>query len=140
MEKGIQTLIGADYAAKLYAHPLVSTLATEKKLPSYIGSGTFASALVDLLAHGERDESTADTEDTAAQLVRKVGDDPVLGRTLRALSSTGTATVAELRTEIAAWFDDGMNRVSGWYQRQHSGSYSPSERVSRCSRTRAQYM
>ena len=45
LEKGIQTLIGADYAAKLYAHPLVSTLATEKKLPAYIGSGTFASAL-----------------------------------------------------------------------------------------------
>ena len=33
----------------LCGHPLVSTLATEKKLPSYIGSGTFASALVDLL-------------------------------------------------------------------------------------------
>lgn len=26
--------------------------------------------------------------------------------------------MAELRTEIAAWFDDGMNRVSGWYRRQ----------------------
>ena len=26
--------------------------------------------------------------------------------------------MAELRTEIAAWFDEGMNRVSGWYRRQ----------------------
>lgn len=60
LKKGIQTLIGADYAAKLYDHPLVSTLATEKKLPSYIGSGTFASALVDLLAHGEEEQSTED--------------------------------------------------------------------------------
>ena len=127
LEKGIQTLIGADYAAKLYDHPLVSTLATEKKLPSYIGSGTFASALVDLLAHGEEDQSAADTkddqsnadtEDKAAQLIRNVTGDPVLGRALRALSSTGAETVAELRTEIAAWFDDGMNRVSGWYRRQ----------------------
>lgn len=42
LEKGIQTLISTDYAAKLYDHPLVSTLVTEKKLPSYIGSGTFA--------------------------------------------------------------------------------------------------
>ena len=52
LRKGIQTLIGDDYATKLYGHPLVSTLAKEKKLPSYIGSGTFASALVDVLAHG----------------------------------------------------------------------------------------
>ena len=37
--KGIQTLIGEDHAARLYRHPLVSTLAREKKLPSYIGSG-----------------------------------------------------------------------------------------------------
>ena len=118
LEKGIQTLIGADYASKLYGHPLVSTLATEKKLPSYIGSGTFASALVDLLAHGEEDQSTADTEDKAAQLIHNASGDPVLGRALRALSSTGAQTVAELRTEIATWFDDGMNRVSGWYRRQ----------------------
>ncbi len=125
LKKGIQTLIGADYAAKLYDHPLVSTLATEKKLPSYIGSGTFASALVDLLAHGEEDQSTADPEDDrstddsegdAARLIRNVSGDPVLGRALRALSSTGAETVAQLRTEIAAWFDDGMNRVSGWYR------------------------
>ena len=127
LKKGIQTLIGADYAAKIYGHPLVSTLSTEKKLPSYIESGTFASALVDLLAHGEEDQSTADPEDDrstddsegdAARLIRNVSGDPVLGRALRALSSTGAETVAQLRTEIAAWFDDGMNRVSGWYRRQ----------------------
>ena len=118
LEKGIQTLIGADYAAKLYDHPLVSTLAIEKKLPSYIGSGTFALALVDLLAHGEEDQSNADTEDNVAQLIQNASGDPVLGRALRALSSTGVQTMAELRTEIAAWFDEGMNRVSGWYRRQ----------------------
>lgn len=118
LQKGIRTLIGDDYATRLYEHPLVSTLATEKKLPSYMGSGTFASALVDLLAHGEEDQGTADTEDNAAQLIRNASDDPVLGRALRALSSVGAQTVAELRTEIAAWFDDGMHRVSGWYRRE----------------------
>ena len=118
LEKGIQTLIGADYATKLYKHPLVSSLATGKKLPSYIGSGTFASALVDLLAHGEEAQPTADAEADVAHLVRKAGGDPVLGRALRALTSAGAQTVADIRTEIAAWFDDGMNRVSGWYRRQ----------------------
>ena len=118
LEKGIRTLIGDDYATKLYKHPLVSTLATEKKLPSYMGSGTFASALVDLLAHGEEDQGTADTQDNTAKLIQNASGDAVLGPVLRALSGAGEQTVAELRTEIAAWFDDGMNRVSGWYRRE----------------------
>ncbi len=93
-----------------FGGPLVNSLATGKKLPSYIGSGTFASALVDLLAHGE--------EDQAANLVRRASDAPELERAIRALSRSGAKTVADLRTEIAVWFDDSMNRVSGWYRRQ----------------------
>ena len=118
LRKGIQTLIGDDYATRLYGHPLVSTLAREKKLPSYIGSGTFASSLVDVLAHGEDGKRIAGMEDKAAGFVDNVNDDPVLGPALRALSSAGAKTVADLRSEIAAWFDESMNRVSGWYRRR----------------------
>ena len=121
LEKGIQTLIGKAHAARLYGHPLVSTLAKEKKLPSYIGSGTFASVVVDLLAHDENGKSLVVPKDRAAKLVDRVGDDPVLGPTLRALSNAGAETVADLRREIADWFDEGMNRVSGWYRRKAQG-------------------
>ena len=102
----------------LYGHPLISTLAKEKKLPSYIGSGTFASVLVDMLAHDEDGKSVVAASDKPAALVDRVGDDPVLGPAFRALSHAGAATVADLRREIAAWFDEGMNRVSGWYRRR----------------------
>ena len=118
LEKGIRNLIGKVHAARLYGHPLVSTLAKEKKLPSYIGSGTFASVVVDLLAHDENGKSLVVPKDRAAVLVDRVGDDPVLGPTLRALSNAGAETVADLRREIADWFDEGMNRVSGWYRRR----------------------
>ena len=118
LEKGIQALVGTDYASRLYGHPLVSTLARQKKLPSYIGSGTFASALVDLLTHDKDGQPIAGIDDDAAGLVKTVSDDPVLGPALRALSNAGAKTVADLRGEIAAWFDDGMRRVSGWYRRQ----------------------
>ena len=47
LQERIQILIWKERASRLYGHPLVSTLAKEKKLPSYIGSGTFASVLVD---------------------------------------------------------------------------------------------
>ena len=118
LEKGIRNLIGKVHAARLYGHPLVSTLAKEKKLPSYIGSSTFASVLVDLLGQDEKGKSVVAARARAAVLVDRVGDDPVLGPTLRALSNAGAETVADLRREIADWFDEGMNRVSGWYRRR----------------------
>ena len=37
LEKGIQNLIGETHAAQLYGHPLVNTLAKEKKLPPLSG-------------------------------------------------------------------------------------------------------
>ena len=118
LQEGIQTLIGEAHAARLYGHPLISTLAKEKKLPSYIGSGTFASVLVDLLTHDENGKSVVAGNGKASALVDKVSADPVLGPALRALSNAGAETVADLRREIAAWFDEGMNRVSGWYRRK----------------------
>ena len=118
LQKGIQNLIGEAHATRLYGHPLISTLAKDKKLPSYIGSGTFASVLVDMLAQEEEGKSVVAASDKAAVLVDRVGDDPVLGPAFRALSHAGAETVADLRREIAAWFDEGMNRVSGWYRRR----------------------
>ena len=118
LQHGIQNLIGETHAAHLYGHPLVSTLAKEKKLPSYIGSGTFASVLVDMLGQDENGKSVVAARDKAAALVDSAGDDPVLGPVFRALSNVGAETVADLRREIANWFDEGMNRVSGWYTRK----------------------
>ena len=70
--EGIQTLIGKDHASRLYGHPLVSALAKEEKLPSHIGSGTFASVLVDLLAHDENGKPVVSGKDQAATALVKI--------------------------------------------------------------------
>ena len=116
--KGIGTLIGDDYAQRLYGHPLVSTLAKDKRKPSYIGAETFASALVDLLAQDEDGNPVVAMGDDAAKLVDRVGADSALKPPLRALTNLGAETVDDLRRPVARWFDEGMNRVSGWYRRQ----------------------
>ena len=118
LRKGIGTLIGDDYAQRLYGHPLVSTLAKDKKKPSYIGADTFASALVDLLAQDEDGNPVVAMGDKAAKLVDRLGDDSALKPPLRALTNLGAETVDDLRRQVAGWFDEGMNRVSGWYRRQ----------------------
>ena len=118
LRKGIGTLIGDDYAQRLYGHPLISTLAKDKKKPSYIGAETFASALVDLLAQDEDGNPVVAMGDEAAKLVDRVGADSALKPPLRALTNLGAETVDDLRRQVAGWFDEGMNRVSGWYRRQ----------------------
>ena len=118
LRKGIGTLIGGDYAERLYGHPLVNTLAKGKKRPSYIGADTFASALVDLLAQDEEGKPVVVMEDKAAKLVDRVEDDSALKAPLRAMANLGAETVDDLRRQVAGWFDEGMNRVSGWYRRQ----------------------
>ena len=118
LRKGIGTLIGDDYAQRLYRHPLVNTLAKDKKKPSYIGAETFASALVDLLAQDEDGKPVVAMGDEAAKLVDRLGDDSALKPPLRALTNLGAETVDDLRRQVAGWFDEGMNRVSGWYRRQ----------------------
>lgn len=47
-----------------------------------------------------------------------IGDDSALKPALRALTNLGAETVDDLRRQVADWFDEGMNRVSGWYRRQ----------------------
>lgn len=118
LRKGIGTLIGDDYAQRLYGHPLVNTLAKGKKKPSYIGSDTFASALVDLLAQDEDGNLVVTMGDEAAKLIDRVGDDSALKAPLRAMANLGAEKVDDLRRQVAGWFDEGMNRVSGWYRRQ----------------------
>ena len=71
LEKGIRNLIGKVHAARLYGHPLVSTLAKEKKLPSYIGSSTFASVLVDLLGQDEKGKSVVAARDKGGRAGRQ---------------------------------------------------------------------
>ena len=40
-----------------------------------------------------------------------------LASVLRVLAEQGAGSVDRLRTAIERWFDDGMDRVSGWYKR-----------------------
>ena len=118
LRRGIETLVGPDYALKLYGHPLVSTLAKDQKIPSYIEARTFATVLVDLLATDDKGNPVVNLQDQADALVARISPGSSLEPTLRALARGGADTVDDLRQEIAAWFDEGMNRVSGWYRRR----------------------
>jgi hypothetical protein len=109
LDQGIGRLLGGDDTLKadLYKHPLIKSLAQsdDQICPSYIPADKFATALLAVLADRKRDASA---QPAAPQHIDKILD------ALRAHTGDDPAV---LQTNIEAWFNDGMDRVSGWYKR-----------------------
>src|SRR4051794_12758581 len=83
------------------------------KGPSYISPRTFALVVLDTVA------PAAGKGAVFTALDRTVGELPTgLGRRLQPLVAHAEGDVGKLRTNLEAWFDDTMARVSGWYKRK----------------------
>ena len=98
LRAGITHLLDDELTTRVYAHPLIRSLYKGKTGPSYIPSRSFAIALLDTL-DGATTPSIAG--DAIAVLKRETGDD-----------------VARLRQSVEVWFNDSMERMSGWYKRR----------------------
>lgn len=143
LRAGIRNLLdgstapGGEWARRLYEHPLIQGLYEPGQAPSYIPSRTFALALTDLLlpsdVHGPA---------VTAQQLRSAIDaapcGPRLRQVMRVLldeAERSSAAGQKLRLEgvldiqkldtllnqfhlhIEIWFNNVMERVSGWYKR-----------------------
>jgi hypothetical protein len=86
-----------------------------RSLPSYISSRSFAEAVVNLLVPS----ATGQTTMTAIQqsLAKLPASMPTLASSLQALAANAGDDVAAFRTSVENWYDDHMDRVSGWYKR-----------------------
>jgi hypothetical protein len=138
LRRGIENLLsgeesineaGKDADERLLRHPLIQTLArpkgVRKKLPvpAYIPSRSFVSALLTL------DLSPPDTEErrrgakapTTVEEVRSAIesiDSEHVQKVLLLLLEESGENVAKFREASERWFDDAMDRVSGWYRRK----------------------
>ncbi len=114
LAQGISELL-RDPALKqlVYEHPLVQGVqqGANSRLPSYLSSDKFALALTDVLT------GPAAVDDPAA-LRRGIQalTDPQTKKVLSAVLA-GSTTLQEDQRRLAAWYDQGMNRISGWYKR-----------------------
>jgi hypothetical protein len=131
LEQGVRNLLndpkGNQLAQKLYAHPLISSLAQRNwrsklfksaKLPPYIPARLFALALVDTIVPdmpNGKPPLVSEVSDAIALLPEQY--DPVK-RMLIALVDDADGDIHKARRNIEQWFDDGMDRVSGWYKRR----------------------
>lgn len=103
-------------------------------LPSYIPARTFVLALLDLAARGpvepahKSDSAAGTTSETGVsgstgvtfeslrQGIRTL-DNPPLERALQAALDAAAGDLNRARKYLEAWYDDAMERASGWYRR-----------------------
>jgi hypothetical protein len=118
LTKGITNMLGggnaSEIAERVLNHPLITAFSKPRRKPSrkqrkpaYIDSGVFSAALLDELLHGVTNIDAAigaiENEQLKKRLLavrRTVGDD-----------------IDEFRGRVETWFDQQMDRVSGWYTR-----------------------
>jgi hypothetical protein len=129
---GTATEPGPHWVTKLMANPLLRVSAdkadlpanagsaklsgnSRRKLPSYISGRAFSQALIDAIVP----DATGTT--TMTQIREKIDALPdgsvVLKKRLRALANDAVDDVTKFRSNIEAWYDAHMDRVSGWYKR-----------------------
>jgi hypothetical protein len=120
LHKGISTLLDdPQLANKLYDHPLIQSLSSPPGVvsrvpalrrlvgrgPSYVPSRTFAMVLLDTLQNHPGTlppaEGARSVDRVLALLWKEAKNDP-----------------DQFRANVETWFNDSMERVSGWYKRR----------------------
>ncbi|MFI5096671.1 MAG: hypothetical protein ACHQT6_01735 [Candidatus Acidiferrales bacterium] len=117
LESAIRNMLKAgpsDYATKLFQHPLITGTAPAGEKPSYISSRLFAAALFDVLVPA--DPTQARTVQSLRAGVSQIPDEKLRGTLLNIIDSAG-GDMDKARTAVENWFNDSMDRISGWYKR-----------------------
>lgn len=122
-----------NWSELLYTHPLIDRLKrTDKKLPAYISAQTFAATFIDLMINEAKekkmDSITTPGETTFTETLPS--DNPYINFTegvkklnpsdakiLLQTFITESKDVDTLKKTIEKWYDDYMERVSGWFKR-----------------------
>jgi hypothetical protein len=137
---------GQDFAARFWKHPLIQALqrprhekltqvpaskseraapATDRnvKRPSYIPSRTFVAALLDLGARAHVERATEPGRDppdiSTVSLEQAINALPsaAMREAMLTLYRDADKKAQSFRKAAEQWFDDSMERVSGWYKR-----------------------
>ena len=118
LTSGIRELLqeqdGSVLTSTLYQHPLISALSKKGGKPSYIPSRTFVLAFLDVIAPVD-----ANTPRTTEKLQSAINDLPnPLKNALTTLFIEADHDVERFKNQLETWFNNTMDRVSGWYKRR----------------------
>jgi len=119
LEEGIRSLLsdpaGTGHSLKFFDHPLIKGLSKNGRKPSYVPSSLFALALMDIIAPSDPTKGSR----TIADLRTGVSNLPKeLRKTTSSLLDGAEGNLKKARENFEKWFDEAMDRVSGWYKRE----------------------
>jgi hypothetical protein len=101
---------------QLYEHSQIKKLQRDlTRIPSYISSNNFAIAILDLVARNAPAPTGNLFADFRAGLSAYAAQNPELNEWLDSLIKVSTS-LDELKKNIETWYEDYMDRVTGWYK------------------------
>jgi hypothetical protein len=130
---------GVSIATAIYDHGLVQSLYRSSeakslkqwwgggtKLPSYIPSRTFSTALFDILFRGTAltgaaaSAATPGAADPLHSMLAPLNDLPASKgkEAILSLVAQAEGDIAKTRQAFETWYEDGMDRAAGWYKRK----------------------
>jgi hypothetical protein len=117
LEKGIDSLLGddCDLKQKVFAHPLIASLGPKKDTkPSYLPASKFALALTDVVTGSGKDANDAQALREGISGIKSAS----VKTSLSAVLADSNDTLTTNQQKIEAWYNECMDRVSGWYKRR----------------------
>jgi hypothetical protein len=115
LRKGVSHLLGGDdQADAVYGHPIMRSM-FKRRQPSYIPPEKFALALLDTKVKPAVGAGR-DRADAVSTAIAELPAGPVR-EALDVLWRDARHDPARFRAGVEKWFDDSMERVSGWYRR-----------------------
>ena len=136
LEKALRNMLGNDQmVTEFYNHPLILSLSKPRKKPgefrqpSYIPAEKFSTAILDVFFNAGKDSAelppgTMSIAQMRTTLISIKTDNPGLGQILNHIfprldddSANVDQVLAKTRVNLESWFNDGMDRLTGWYKR-----------------------
>jgi hypothetical protein len=129
LEQGIRSLLSEhdqpeEITKEFFNHPLIKNLSQDGKIkPSYISSRTFALALKDVVFNKASENGSGGAAKSVSDMRAKLGESDgrlskgLIGNVHILLNAAGEDE-GEFQHNIEKWFEESMDRVSGWYRRQ----------------------
>ena len=160
LERGLWELLqdpeqGSEALEKLKAHPLIQPMLNPKNkdaasaspplengrpktsrktdFPSYIPSRTFVTALLGLEQQAVSVANDVDVKEALRKVDQSIQAIPSerVQQALTSLLHSAQGDAVEFRHNVEQWYDDQMERVSGWYKRRIQRSCGSSRSWSR---------
>jgi hypothetical protein len=115
LHQGIVQLLDSSAIAKqFYSHPLIRALMKDGEHPSYLPARAFARAVMDIATPLHAGSITFEQLEEG---IKGMPDSGARASLLAVLQAAGQR-IEDAQHAIEGWYNDGMDRVSGWYKQR----------------------